>query len=143
MQVLSRPRGFSRLSWKEDSLNLTGVNNRDRISNRKRPRGDFALLDRPRVLRVGSLPSHLPGTPTEEPRWGQLRIALRTGHGHGVWLARGCPDMFTTLPPSSSRSRRLRAPQELLGHQDAKATVNYTQVLKRAGKAVRSTVSDV
>ncbi len=54
----------------------------------------------------------------EEATWGRLVFALRTGLAHAVWRVRSRHAPVPTLPPPSSRPRRLRDPQELLGHKD-------------------------
>jgi len=69
----------------------------------------------------------------QEATWGRLAIALRTGLPHAVWLVRSRHVSMSTLPPSSSRPRRLRALQERLGHMAVTTTSSYTHILNRGG----------
>jgi len=69
----------------------------------------------------------------QETTWGRLAIVLRTGLPHAVWLARSRHVSVPALSPPSSRPRRLRAPQERLGHMAVTVTLSYTHILNRGG----------
>jgi hypothetical protein len=79
----------------------------------------------------------------EEATWGRLIFALRTGLEHAVWLLRSRHAPVPTLSPPSSRPRRLRNPQKLLGHKAVTTPMISTHVLNRGGKGVRSPADTV
>jgi hypothetical protein len=119
-----------------------GVNRRFSPPGRPSTKNTFAAKDLPMTKadldshawsRVSSCPAHIPGTTDEGNDMGSAHICApyRT---HTRDLAR--PQSHArvpTLPPTLSRPRRLRDPQEFLWHKTASTTTTYTHVLNRGG----------
>jgi len=68
---------------------------------------------------IGRYPGHAPAANAKPKLLDRLREAMRSRH-------------------YSRRSYDIRTVQELLGHEDVKTTMIYTQVLNRVGRVVRS-----